>query len=455
MRASGIWRTVVGSGPVSRRQYVVVAGVLAVIKYLGDAFALARTLPAPWGPADYLRGLILPPEAWARLSAPQLAFLLLWGAAFLWFAVDLSRRRAVDAGHSAWWGLGVIVPWLNYLVFVVLVMMPSRPPAVVHSAPDRLQPPARAMVLSVVLLLALTAIVAYAILVERYPASLFVSAPFLLGVAAGWWANADSTRSRTVTVAWACVPLVPLSLVLLLGGIEGLLCIAMALPLAMPLLALGALAGRRMVGDASAARGAVVSLVMMPLVGLMEPSAASLEREVVSSVEIAAPVDAVWSSVIAFPPIATPPEGLFRLGIAMPVSATLDGEGVGAVRRCRFTTGDFVEPITVWEPERRLAFDVAEQPLPLRELSWRSIAPPHLDVGFRSVRGEFRLTPLADGRTRLEGRTWYVLDLQPVAYWALWSDAIVHRVHERVLRHIATVSEAGTDGHVGGRPSPE
>ena len=62
-------------------------------------------------------------------------------------------------------------------------------------------------------------------------------------------------------------------------------------------------------------------------------------------------------------------------------------------------------------------------------------------LSFRSLRGEFRLTPTAGGGTLLEGSTWYVLDMGPAPYWKLWGDAIVHRIHERVLAHIKELSE--------------
>jgi hypothetical protein len=64
-----------------------------------------------------------------------------------------------------------------------------------------------------------------------------------------------------------------------------------------------------------------------------------------------------------------------------------------------------------------------------------------LDGSFRSTHGEFRLVPLADGTTRLEGRTWYKLDIYPHAYWTLWSDWLVHKIHGRVLRHIKRLAE--------------
>jgi len=125
------------------------------------------------------------------------------------------------------------------------------------------------------------------------------------------------------------------------------------------------------------------------------------------------------------------------------VRTSLKGRGPGAVRHCIFTTGAFVEPITIWDEPRRLAFDVAAQPPPLEEWTPRGdLKAAHLDGYLRSRRGEFRLVPLANGSTRLEGSTWYTHDLWPATYWRLWTDGIIHRIHARVLRHIKQEAEA-------------
>jgi hypothetical protein len=145
----------------------------------------------------------------------------------------------------------------------------------------------------------------------------------------------------------------------------------------------------------------------------------------------------VWPHVLGFSDLPEVPSWFFRLGIAYPVRARIEGAGPGAIRRCEFSTGAFVEPITVWDPPRRLAFDVISQPPPMHEWSpYQELHPPHLDSTMRSRRGEFRLVALPGGRTRLEGSTWYELDLAPQAYWSIWSDLIVHRIHRRVLEHI-------------------
>ena len=93
----------------------------------------------------------------------------------------------------------------------------------------------------------------------------------------------------------------------------------------------------------------------------------------------------------------------------------------------------------------RLAFDVAEQPAPMVEWHpWAEISPPHLHGTFESVRGEFLLEPLPGGRTKLTGTTWCRTRMAPQGYWAAWTDAILHRVHGRVLGHVATLAEVDT-----------
>jgi hypothetical protein len=163
---------------------------------------------------------------------------------------------------------------------------------------------------------------------------------------------------------------------------------------------------------------------------------------VTTAVEINAPAEAVWRNVVTFPPLAPPEEMLFRTGIAYPTSAVIRGRGIGAVRYCRFSTGDFVEPITKWDEGRLLAFDVVAQPMAMRELSFAEITPPHLEQNYmRSRNGQFRLVPLAGGRTRLEGTTWYQNYFWPQPYWRMWSDYIVHHIHMRVLRHVKAEAE--------------
>jgi hypothetical protein len=231
----------------------------------------------------------------------------------------------------------------------------------------------------------------------------------------------------------------------LLFAFEGLVCVVMALPLALAIALLGGVFGRAIAVHTPGRPVHVASLV------LAAPLFAGLDRgrgptplyEVDDSVVIEAAPATVWRNVVSFSTLAPPEEALFRLGIAYPRRAWIEGTGAGAIRHCEFSTGTFVEPVTRWEAPRRLSFDITAQPVPLRELSpYGRIEPPHLRGYFRARRGEFQLTDLPGGRTQLTGRTWYELDIGPRAYWRVYADAIVAAIHRRVLAHIERLSEA-------------
>ena len=86
---------------------------------------------------------------------------------------------------------------------------------------------------------------------------------------------------------------------------------------------------------------------------------------------------------------------------------------------------------------------VKSAPDPMTELTlYRGSRPPHLDGYLETARGQFLLEPLPDGRTRLTGRTWYRTHMVPEAYWRLWADPILARIHERVLAHVKALAES-------------
>jgi hypothetical protein len=69
------------------------------------------------------------------------------------------------------------------------------------------------------------------------------------------------------------------------------------------------------------------------------------------------------------------------------------------------------------------------------------VEPRHLHGYFESHQGQFLLTELPGGRTRVEGTTWYSHSMWPETYWHWWSDYVIHRIHMRVLEHIKTEVE--------------
>jgi hypothetical protein len=79
----------------------------------------------------------------------------------------------------------------------------------------------------------------------------------------------------------------------------------------------------------------------------------------------------------------------------------------------------------------------------MREWSpYGEVSPKHLRGYMVSKEGQFRLIPLGPNRTRVEGTSWYQHGLWPAPYWRLWSDAIVRRIHMRVLENVRVLAEA-------------
>ena len=273
-----------------------------------------------------------------------------------------------------------------------------------------------------------------------YGFTVFMVCPSLLGGLAAWALRPRSAGEAAGIGALACAAG---ACFLLLLGMEGLLCVAMALPLVVPLGALGAWIAYRAEHWKSRARS-VAMLALLPPVGLTCDLTAHPPTFVVHTVvQVAAPPERVWKQVIASSNLPQPREWFFRAGIAYPLRAHIEGSGPAATRYCDFTTGELIEPVEAWDEPRLLRFRVTHNPAPMREWSpYGEITPKHLSGYFVSEHGQFRLTALTDGRTSLEATTWYRHGLWPAEYWRWWSDAIIHRIHFHVLAQIKTRAEA-------------
>jgi hypothetical protein len=379
----------------------------------------------------------------AALSVPFVVVGLIW-----------TTRRLVSIGVSRWWAVLWLVPGMNLLAYLVASIWPAGDPQVTREAAGTSFVPESAMGsvwLAIVgtVPLAVGAVVLGVWGLEVYGWGVFVVLPFWLGMASVvlYGFRRDPTLGACIGVS--LLSTIVLAAMLLGFAIEGVICIVMAAPIGAVLAVLGGLVGyaiQQSFLDRSASLMAVVSMfTAVPFVMGLERVDTSPPRELLveSSVEVDAPPAVVWDEVVTFEDLPEPDDWLFQTGIAYPTHATIEGRGVGAVRRCEFTTGAFVEPIRAWDEPNRLAFDVTSQPAAMEETSpWGAIEPPHVDSMFRSQRGEFELEALPDGGTRLVGRTWYRHRIWPVTYWEQFSDRIIHRIHMRVLEHIAESAEA-------------
>lgn len=447
-------------GKSGRGAYLGWGVALMAVKYHLDRLLAALVFGRDWDWTHYWQPF---PESATQLSPDDRAFavtLLVLALPFIAAGIVLTVRRLRDLAWPLWLVAGFFLPALNLILFVLLVTHPGRDAQA--QADPASQPPllrwlairsaAGSACLAVVVSSALTVGLAMIAvwLFKDYGWGVFVALPFILGMTAALLHGASAPRSWGACAGIALLALLFAAGALVAVAFEGIICIIMAAPIAAPLALLGATAGyylqaRRPHGPAPQAPAYVATWLALPLAFTSDKihSGPPPLIAATTSIEIEAPPTAVWTQVVTFSELPPPRELVFRSGIAYPIRATIRGRGVGAVRYCEFSTGPFVEPITVWDEPRRLAFDVVAQPHPMRELSpYRDLDTPHLHGFFRSQHGQFLLTALPGNRTRLDGTTWYAQELWPARYWQIWSDYLVHRIHTRVLAHIKTLAEA-------------
>lgn len=281
----------------------------------------------------------------------------------------------------------------------------------------------------------------------NYGWSLFIAAPFAVSIIAPILYGYKKRRTSFQCVQASFLALFFTGLGAILFHIEGIVCLIMAFPIIAFVAMVGGSIAYRIQGpvlkdEVPRITGSLV--LLLPLMTMWEISSPSTPPvyKVSTAVSVDAAPEAVWNRVVCFPPMKAPDDLIFKAGIAYPTHATIDGTGAGAVRHCVFNTGTFVEPITVYEAPHLLRFDVTSQARPMNETSiYSDLHPPHLNGYMISKMGQFWLRLTSDRSTELEGTTWYQNRMEPYFYWRIFSDAIIHKIHERVLVHVKTVSE--------------
>jgi hypothetical protein len=266
--------------------------------------------------------------------------------------------------------------------------------------------------------------------------------PFALGCLAVY--IVEIKRPQTV---WAWLVLPWLAIFAALGGIlvtllEGIICIAMFLPIGMLLVSIGGLVGglaARFVRSRRAQSLTMACILILPfLTGPWEKQVFYQweSRRVENVIDIQAPPEVVWRNierVAAIRPDELPSSWAHAIGFPDPIEATLSHEGVGGVRKASFMGNlVFIETVDAWEPGQRLGFTIAADtdkipPTTLDE---------HVRIGgpyFEVLRGEYRLEPVSKNVTRLHLSSQHRLSTDFNRYAHLWTDAVMSDLQKRIL----------------------
>ncbi len=215
---------------------------------------------------------------------------------------------------------------------------------------------------------------------------------------------------------------------------EGAICVLMASPLLVAIIAIGYGTGR---GLARIRRSRVMSMSLMPLavlgvVGETTGPAPDYPATVTDAVTVNAPPEYVWRYIVDYPDNPNPPDyWLWQMGLPAPTHSVAPVQVVGARRDCKFTGNQaFEEKIAVLEPNKKLVFDIIRQ-------------PDHPEIiGHISVdRGEMTLNRNADGTTTIVATSYYRLHVRPAPYFAWWAEDVTRHIHFRVMGYMKTLAE--------------
>ena len=394
-------------GTIDRGRYFVLGASLGVLKMVIDRFIATRFFTRAWDPFDYA----VPGQWLYALSSEDSYFyrtMLLVALPFVWCGVALTLRRLRSAGLPLYAVVLFFAPMpMNLIAFLVLSMLPARaasgrvdnPIDEEWQAADDLKKPGmlgKAIpenrwggALSAILLplpFALVFIWLCTQVLHSYGWGVFVGIPFAFPMISvilyGYHRPRPLADCMWLGMLWLGVAYGAMLVV----AFEGIICLVMALPLAIPVVLLGSAVGysiqARPPGASEIGRLLLVLIAALPtMIGAEAVNRPEAPQFAVrTSVEIEAAPDRVWGHVIRFDPLPPPADWVFRAGLAYPVRAQIDGQGVGAIRRCEFSTGPFIEPIEVWDQPRLLRFAVTSNPPAMREWNpFAEIHPPHLD----------------------------------------------------------------------------
>ncbi|HEX3798990.1 MAG TPA: hypothetical protein VH413_09845 [Verrucomicrobiae bacterium] len=445
-----IWKS-----PLDRMSYFWWGVILMAVKYNLDRLIAKTLFGRSWyiwnyfKPSDFANIGSIPPD-----DQGFYLVLLVTALPFLFLGTVLTVCRLRSAGLPLPLFLFFFVPIINLSFFALLCVMPAKESVSVllEEPVSRRWLPVSA-VGSAVFSTVVVGLIGVALVflstegLGSYGWGLFVALPFTMGLVSVLLYAGRQHRSLNSCLAVSVLPILFCAIGLLFIAVEGVICIVMAAPIAVVLAIFGGLLGFMIVGIRhKGAHPAVTLLILLAVpftMGMEQRAGDKLPMLfVTSSVVINAPPEKVWPNVISFSPIPPQRDWVLHSGVAYPTQARIDGQGVGAIRHCIFTTGEFLEPIEVWDQPHRLRFSVADQPEPLEELSpYGHLDAPHLHGYLESHEGELRLIALPGGKTRLEGTTWYTDRISPTPYWQIWSDMLIHHIHLRVLNHIKALSE--------------
>lgn len=268
-----------------------------------------------------------------------------------------------------------------------------------------------------------------------YGISFFVFLPFILGYLLGN-AKVKSASFTGLVFSFICF-----CFGLVVGELEGMVCILMALPIIGFFVAIGyvlkgilnAIFPSKKSGtnnddilDDNQLKSTILPFLIFATIGIVEKQFLLNADEVVavdSAIVLPYSPLQVYNAIKSVDTLDAEKPFLMQLDLPIPQKCILEEEKVGGIRTCYFEGGTIVEKVTELEKGKILRMDVIDYQLTGR--TW---------LGFQEAIYTFEALP--NGHCKMIRTTTYTSHLYPRAYWKPLEQMGIEQEHQYVFRNL-------------------
>ncbi len=260
-----------------------------------------------------------------------------------------------------------------------------------------------------------------------YGLSFFVFLPFILGYILG------TSSIKTISLIGLVVSLIIFFLLLIIGGLDGMVCILMALPLVIGAIALGALVKyfvdkkQNKNKEGNLIKSSILPLFIFLGIGFGEKQLTKNNEEIISvKTEMTFPYSPikVYETIKSVDTLIAEKPFLMKLDLPIPEKCILEKEEVGGLRTCYFTGGTITERITELEKGKVLRMDVIDYKLTGRK--W---------LGFKEA--IYYFDKVGQDSCKLTRITTYTSVLTPRFYWKPLEKIGINQEHDYVFANLS------------------
>ncbi len=259
-----------------------------------------------------------------------------------------------------------------------------------------------------------------------YGLSFFVFLPFVLGYILG------KSTIKAISLWGLITSLFIFFILLLAGGLEGMVCILMAMPLIIGAVAFGALVKYlikkydKTNKKENLIKSSIIPLCLFLTFGFVETE---LTKNVNHTIEVKSEIILPYSSMEVHETIKSvdtlnvEKPFLMKLDLPIPQKCILEEEKVGALRTCYFEEGKIIERVTELEKGKILRMDVIDYQLTGRK--W-----------FEFKEAIYTFEELKNGNCKMTRITTYSSELYPRLYWQPLEKIGIEQEHDYVFKNL-------------------